>query len=301
MKKIYLLAFAVFGMAVTANAQINDDLESYPAGPLFGDYWGTWSGAAGAGEELEIVSTYAHSGSQSGLISDDGVQDVMLKLGNETDGEVTVAWWNYVPAGRTGYYNFQEDENTTTGIWAMNVYLNYNAENPGVAWLVDDQNPANVVAQFAYPEGEWFRLTHYIDLDTDMLSLFMNDVEVYNGPFFSAGNLGGVDFYSAPNVDDSNTNELYIDDVFFDYGFVGTEDFAVDTFAVYPNPVTDFLNIMTKTAVDQVTVYDILGKVVLSTQPQVISPKIDMSAFSSGAYLVKVTIGNTSKTVKVIK
>ncbi|HAV55400.1 MAG TPA: T9SS C-terminal target domain-containing protein, partial [Aequorivita sp.] len=35
--------------------------------------------------------------------------------------------------------------------------------------------------------------------------------------------------------------------------------------------------------------------------PGAISPKVDMSGLSSGAYLVQVTIGNATKTVKVLK
>ena len=67
------------------------------------------------------------------------------------------------------------------------------------------------------------------------------------------------------------------------------------------NPVRDILNISSKAAVDIITVYDILGKIVLQDQPDVISPSINMGALASGAYLVNVTIGNASKTIKIIK
>ena len=39
----------------------------------------------------------------------------------------------------------------------------------------------------------------------------------------------------------------------------------------------------------------------MNLNPGVVSPSLDMSALSSGAYIVNVTINGTSKSVKVIK
>ncbi len=79
------------------------------------------------------------------------------------------------------------------------------------------------------------------------------------------------------------------------------EDFNSEVFSIYPNPVQNVLNIKSATNIDSVVVYDILGKIVLQENPAKVSPSIDMSSLTSGAYLVKVTIGNASKTVKVLK
>ena len=295
MKKIYLLAIAVAGMAFTTNAQIiNDDMESYFLGPLEEGHWGSWGGSEA--ERLIIVNSQAHSGSQSGMIAGGGVQDAILKLDNQSSGEFTLSWYMYIPAGKTGYYNFQEDEEPGDGAWGLNIHFNQNNTAPGSGVVEDDANPPNIVADFSYPEGSWFQIVYHINVDADTTVMFVNGNEVYNGPFFTNSSLGGVDFFSI-----NANNEYYLDDIFFADGIVGVEDFATDSFSVYPNPVSDFLNIKTKTAVDQVTVYDVLGKMVLTSNPGIISPKIDMSTLASGAYMVKVTIGNSSKTVKVVK
>ena len=302
MKKIYFLAFALTGMVFSANAQtivIDDNMESYPLGPVHEGHWSTWSGNAGF-EDLIISGNHALSGTQSGMIGpnlgDDQEQDAFLLLGNEDSGEFTVSWNMYVPSGQAGYYNFQENEVPGSGAWAINVYLFHPNAQAGTAWIVDDQNPANVVAAFDYPEDTWFKITHEIDLDGDMVKMKMNGNEVYNGPFYSGGNLGGADFYSV-----GDNTEFYIDDVLYAEGILSVSDFSADSFSIYPNPVTDFLYINSKTAVDNIVVYDILGKVVLKDAPGKISPSIDMSSLPSGAYLVKVTIDNTSKTVKILK
>ncbi|WP_165593545.1 T9SS type A sorting domain-containing protein [Aequorivita soesokkakensis] len=246
---------------------------------------------------MVITTDQAFSGGQSGYIGDDGVQDAMLLLGNQTSGTYTLDWYMYIPGGKTGYYNVQEDEDTgaTGGIWAINVHFNLDNLTPGTGYVVDDANPANIVSTFSYPENFWFQISHVINLDTDTVVMSIDGTEIYNGPFYSGGNLGGIDFFSI----DAN-NQYYIDDVVFSSA-AGVEDFSADSFRVYPNPVKDVLNISTKTAVDNIEVYDVLGKRVLSVQPDVISPKINMSGLASGAYMVKVTIGNASKTVKIIK
>lgn len=296
MKKIYILAFAVVGMALSANAQIiQDDMESYFLGPIQEGHWGTWEGSDA--ERLQIVNTHAKSGTQSGMIGGDGLQDVILRLGNETDGEFTLSYQMYIPTGKGAYYNFQENQDPGNGAWAINVYFNPGGGNPGLGAIYDDANPANQVSDaFTFPEDEWFKITNHIDLDADTIIMYLNGVVVYDGAFYSGSSLGGLDIYSI----DAN-NEVYIDDVFFDFDFLSTSDFTADSFSVYPNPVTDVLNINSKVAVDNVVVYDILGKIVLQETPGTISPTINMSALPSGAYMVKVTINNTSKTVKVLK
>jgi hypothetical protein len=94
---------------------------------------------------------------------------------------------------------------------------------------------------------------------------------------------------------------MYVDDAYYVQGALGTNDFEEASVTVYPNPVKDILNISTTTLVDSVVVYDVLGKVVLQAQPDAVSPSIDMSALSSGAYMVQVTTERGAKTVKVVK
>jgi len=245
-----------------------------------------------------VVTDQAFSGSQSGFIGDNGVQDAMLLLGNQTSGTYTLSWYMYIPGGKTGYYNVQEDEDTgsSNGIWAINVHFNEDNGSPGTGVVQDDLNPPTTVATFSYPENFWFQLTHEVNVDDDTVRMYIDGSLIYDGPFYSGGNLGGIDFFSI----DANT-QYYIDDVLFFDGIAGVSDFSADSFRVYPNPVKDILNISTKTAVDNIAVYDVLGKLVLSAQPDVISPKLNMSGLASGTYMVKVTIGNASKTVKIIK
>jgi len=303
MKKIYLLSFALLAFVFSSNAQIiEDDFEFYTLGDMADQnpsVWNNWSNdPLGAPAENIIVSDdFANSGTKSGLIADGGVQDAMLLLGDHTSGIRTLNFMFYVPSGRTGYYNFQESVPAGAN-WALHVHFNETGATNGVGGFASDNSATPVAGvTFTYPEDTWFLMSHEIDMDNNTVIVRVDGTEAYNGDFFAeTGQVSGVDMFSI-----SGNNTYYVDDVLYVDGTLGTDDFSSDVFSVYPNPVKNVLNISSKNAVNSITVYDILGKVVLKANPDAISPSIDMSGLSSGAYLVNVTIGNSSKTVKVIK
>ena len=69
--------------------------------------------------------------------------------------------------------------------------------------------------------------------------------------------------------------------------------------AIYPNPVQDVLNITNSDELQSVTIYNLMGQQVLSATTNLST--IDMSHLTSGAYLVKLSSDNATKTLKVIK
>ncbi len=317
MKKIYILALALgaFSVSVNAQTQLTDDFESYTMGDLSAQaaHWRTWSGLEGGAEDADVVDDYALSGEQSMLINDNGIVDMILLVPNAPmSGVYSISYSAYIPAGQAGYFNMQAALTPNGTAWNQalmggNVHFNCSGSTPGLGMIdqstVDDPPCSVAGATFAYPEDEWFRVDCIYDLDAQSWSMFVNgDITgIENYPFaFNTQvfiELAGMDFYSA-----SNLNEMYVDDVTLYKGDVlATNDFKENKFSVYPNPVKDMLNIKSSASVDNVTVYDILGKVVLQENPGKISPAINMSSLASGSYLVKVTIGNTSNTVKVLK
>lgn len=68
---------------------------------------------------------------------------------------------------------------------------------------------------------------------------------------------------------------------------------------VYPNPAKTVLNITSDSfEVKQVVIYDVLGKVVLSTK--VTNTPVNVAALSNGVYIVKVTEAGKSVTRKLV-
>ena len=72
-------------------------------------------------------------------------------------------------------------------------------------------------------------------------------------------------------------------------------------FVAYPNPVKDIFNISYSSEISSVRIINLLGQEVISTEVNATSTQIDMSQLSSGAYIVNVTVGDTIKTIKVVK
>ncbi|GHC55510.1 T9SS type A sorting domain-containing protein [Ulvibacter litoralis] len=309
MKKIYLLAITVMAFSVSANAQFNDDMESYNLGEMGSqsDHWDTWSGNPNTGEDLTVVDIEAQSGFQSGYVgAGEGPQDVMLLFGNKTTGTWTSTFSMFIPTGKTGYFNLQGETSATGGAGgggggvfnSPNLVFNNTqsaAGAPGLGGAYGNVDDPTALYEWNYPENTWFEISIEFNLLDLQWTMTVDGTTLAPQPFDADVTAGGIDFFAI----DAN-NEYYLDDVTLS-AEGGVSDFDADSFSVYPNPVKDVLNISSKVAVDAVTIYDVLGKVVAQSQPAAISPKVDMSALSSGAYLVQVTIGDASKTIKVIK
>jgi trimeric autotransporter adhesin len=82
---------------------------------------------------------------------------------------------------------------------------------------------------------------------------------------------------------------------------LASSSFDSNGFSSYPNPVVDILNLSYSKNIDKVQVINLLGQEVVAKSINATDAKVDMSALSSGTYLVKVTSDNQIKTLKVIK
>ncbi|MEZ7504996.1 T9SS type A sorting domain-containing protein [Flavobacterium sp. Arc2] len=142
--------------------------------------------------------------------------------------------------------------------------------------------------------------------------------ENINLPFDDATNDGYIAFKikTLPTLvtGDSFTNEASI---YFDYNFpiltnkatstfktLGTQDFEFsDYFSVYPNPVTDILNIGTKNTIQLKTmaIYDMLGQLVIAVPNALNSSRIDVSKLSKGNYFLKMNTDKGTSNFKFIK
>jgi type IX secretion system substrate protein len=82
---------------------------------------------------------------------------------------------------------------------------------------------------------------------------------------------------------------------------LGTPALTNSGLIIAPNPVKDVLSIDSKQNITSVEVYNLIGQRVLNALPNTQQTQINMSALSAGTYMMKVTAGNSVKTVKVVK
>mgnify|MGYP003131445302 FL=1 len=313
MKKIYILAALVaFAFNATAQIEYEEGFENFTLGDVSPQHpnWRTWGEPSGPMENAQVVDSQASSGDKSLEINSDGapagIDQIMYITGAPTSGVYSVRFDMLVPDGQEGYFNMQGQVTNNGTAWEQwlvggNVYFNEANGSPGEGTV--DGNPGQT---FSFPHDAWFTIDLVYDIDAEVWAMYIDGTLAFDDQLFEFNpttnpfaELAALDFY-APSA----STLYYVDNVIHfngDSTTLGVDDFSPANFSVYPNPVQDRLNIQSNEVVDAITVYDVLGKAVISVAPGVISPSVDMSALSAGAYLVNVSINGASKTVKVVK
>jgi hypothetical protein len=193
----------------------SDDFETYIVDGKFVNQvsttvpeWTTWSNAPGGDEDPIVSNAYASSGTKSIKISKDN--DLILKIGDLTEGTYSVTFNMYIPDGAIGYYNMLQAFSGGTGKWAYEIkYIDGTATVKG---------PTNENNTFTYNFGTWFEMKTIIDLDNDWCEIFIDNNLVYEFKW-SVGTsnsnlkqLAAIDFYGFDN-NGSGTAEYYFDDI----------------------------------------------------------------------------------------
>ncbi len=101
----------------------------------------------------------------------------------------------------------------------------------------------------------------------------------------------------------NSTEDIYffVDNFRITSTSLGIEDNSVSLFNYFPNPVNDVLTIKAQKDVDNITVYNMLGQVVIRQTPNTRDCTVDLSAMQAGAYFVQVSIDNSVETVRILK
>ncbi len=169
------------------------------------DWWTTWDntpGGAGDGEVAEL------NGTKCGHFTYDN--DQVLLLGDQTSGTFICSFDMYIPAGKDAYNNLLHAFAGSGSEWATEVY--YKHSDNGTMIEVGGNN-----YNFECPNDAWFNVKYNIDLDNDLASFSIDDVEVVSWQFSlqasgGAGTrqLAAMDFYPPTSA---AVSEYYIDNV----------------------------------------------------------------------------------------
>ena len=101
-------------------------------------------------------------------------------------------------------------------------------------------------------------------------------------------------------VQDNKDIEFYVDNFTVD-GTAGVNDVEGLDFTYYPNPTDNVVDFNGQKVIDSLVVRNLLGQQLLTVSPNATSTRIDLSTFPSGMYLIEVTSGEQTKTVKVLR
>ncbi|HIB48388.1 MAG TPA: T9SS type A sorting domain-containing protein [Flavobacteriaceae bacterium] len=82
---------------------------------------------------------------------------------------------------------------------------------------------------------------------------------------------------------------------------LGVNEFDKNSVNLYPNPVTNTLNISSEVSIDSIVLHSVLGQMLLEKEIGTTSATLDVSNLSNGIYLLTVRSGNQIQTLKFIK
>lgn len=82
---------------------------------------------------------------------------------------------------------------------------------------------------------------------------------------------------------------------------LSTEDVTAVNISAFPNPVTDQLNLRANENITQITIYNILGQVVLQETPDRTNVTMNVSQLQTGNYIARISTTSGSQTLKVVK
>ena len=298
MKHILLPALLLTAGAL--NAQLfTEDFEGYDVDAYIAiegaPTWATWTaGNEGDVMDAQITDEAALSGTKSLKIFGDvlagGPMDVVLWAG--LDGAYEVTFNMFIPSGSSGYYNFQGL--TTTESWVFDCYLNGDSS---MVFSID-QVP---VLTTSYTPNEWLKVTHYIDTDSDLMHVHLNDEYVAQLPYVGP-QIGGINFYAAG--DGINFPLYYVDDIVVD-----VTDPVVDNVQVVtaldctfgPNPAQDFVRVQANLDNALVRVLALDGKVVLEELRNDLVGGAQLNLdLDNGIYLLELTNGSQRMTQRLV-
>jgi len=319
MRKIYLIASVMIMAAANAQVSINDNFESYPVGSYFGGTWSNWSGASGA-ENLRVTTAQAASGTKSGTISVDG-QDVIMKTPTAYLGVHTYQWKMFIPANKSAWMAFMEDTSNPAnyGTDPMPFKLNFNTntvigtdnyDNKMYVSLYATDTSVSLSPPITYPIGQWATYKVVFDLDSAIVSLYINGTKIIETDYTAPGlSVGGADLWKFDTgnlfiTGATSTNdpcEWYIDDFVYGEGDLATVDVTANSFSVYPTLVSNqVFNVSGKSKITNVEVYNIAGQQVLKLAPNATSVQVNTSKLVPGTYIVNVTGDQTKLSKKII-
>ncbi|MEQ1732030.1 MAG: T9SS type A sorting domain-containing protein [Bacteroidia bacterium] len=239
------------------------------------DYGMTWtvsaSGFSALGNTTQAFTTIQFKNDTVGVIVSQHVTSNQVDTVNvqlTIDGGATFTKWNYAGQWNPSDVCFVPGTNNVITVNSLQLA-------PAFTYQVGSTISTDGGATFGYQDS--------INLLTSVA--FVNDTVGYaGGSVSSAGGSKGVyKWADAPLVK------------------LASVVAATNSLSVYPNPANNVLNVLVPSKKAQVIVYNMLGEMVYTTAVNDGRLTLDITNYTSGAYVVQVIDGKTKLTKKFIK
>ena len=186
------------------------------------DWWTTWNNNPGGSNDGTVSNDYASEGSNSGYFT--SASDQVLLLGGYETGVYDLSFDVYTATGKDGYFNLLHNFAGSDSDWAMQVYINAEADAQNSSGSqVHSTGHGTVfagggaVADVPCVENEWMNFRIHIDCDNDVATLYYNEGEIWTWQWSvtsfgdpSTRVIDGANFYGP-----LSSSQFYVDNIHF--------------------------------------------------------------------------------------
>ena len=137
------------------------------------------------------------------------------------------------------------------------------------------------------------------DFNSSKSNVDTNNFTTNSFTFTASGDF--VVFYVRAPLAVDGSNEVFYDNISLVENTVASvDDFFSSKVSVYPNPVSEFVTISSELEINNIEVFNLLGKRVIG-EAKLENNNLNVSSLSKGVYLIKLISGNAVATRKLIK
>lgn len=142
---------------------------------------------------------------------------------------------------------------------------------------------------------KWYNVKAEVDLTTKKATYFLDNKKVKESVITNSNkDITEVDF----NFDNYGSGFIVDNINIIDLENLGLNEYNKTAISIYPNPVTEYINIVSNEKVKTVRITDLTGKVIME---ETTTNKINVNLLPKGVYLIKIKTDNSESIQKFIK
>ncbi|MFL9833238.1 T9SS type A sorting domain-containing protein [Chryseobacterium terrae] len=299
MKKtlFFLLSLTMFGTAFS-QVILNDNFNSYNIANL--GTQGGWARDGATAAEAKIAeidaANYGKSLRFPRTTTEDMwvFRDVANAWTNRTSGNnILEVKYNFYSGSGLGFTSFQL---YADGSDFFNIaVIRYSHDTKELDYYNENSTAVNPLMTLT--DNTWYNISLSYNYTDGQTKISVNGTAY--GPFTSTANknITEIDIYTGENTLTSGIDNIDINAV-SSVTLGTTEAIVKSDLNVYPNPVSDIVNVTSDKKISNVTITDLSGKTILKSKDS----KLNIKNFANGIYLLTVNYADgITETKKIIK
>ena len=237
----------------------------------------------------------------------DGQNTIIKEIGGLYENAYDLSFAIYIPEGRSAAYTIYHDADCSEPISAFQIQ--FGTEGIGTIKHGGNSTPFN------FPQNQWSTISHLIDLDRDIIELYINDDLIDDWTFSETiedayGNNKLHSFVLNDSVDSFSQVHYFIDDYKVTLSPSSTvnvtevlENLEV---IVFPNPAKSSITIQSQSIIGEVctvSLLNIMGQVLDSKTWDTKNSnnlQFTIETYPQGVYFIRIQAEHTNKVIKFI-